>query len=536
MGFFTLLKFKMDLGSNSDGIREQAVKRMGVLREQGAFDSLVKVLRDASPVVRRAAVVALGQLADGRALEPLLAVLKTERSGIRKVIAQSLGQINNPGAAAPLAQLLKDKDSDTRTAAVASLVKLGAHSVEPLLNVLTEKEEYTRQAALRALGELKDARAQQALARMLNNHESDVHMVAAALSAMGWIPTDPSERIRFAFARGRFEETIADGKAAVAPLTEILRDKNAEYRKMAADVLGKIGDPTAGPALIPLLTDGHAEVREATALALGTMRATSAVAGLVAALRDDSSEMVAIACWALGQLGDASVVPPLAAIAVQGGDHRVRAAAIMALGQFDDPRTTEPLFIALRDKRYDVRKAAIDALVKIGNVILPSLESALTDSETHVRRAAVLAMRQLRDPESVWALMRSIHDEDPTVRRDVLGALGQLGDPQVIDGILGQLHDEDTEVRVAAAQALGEIGQARALAGLLPALKDSYITEAVLLALQRILEKDPHGILPEDLQNMLTLQPGSAADAAQKSNIAKINQLAQQELRQREAV
>jgi HEAT repeat protein len=75
------------------------------------------------------------------------------------------------------------------------------------------------------------------------------------------------------------------GTKAVPPLLAALQGEAREGRREAARALGKIRDPGAIEALLPLLQDPDEGVRNEALLALGRMGG-SAVKPLVAAMRE----------------------------------------------------------------------------------------------------------------------------------------------------------------------------------------------------------------------------------------------------------
>jgi hypothetical protein len=68
------------------------------------------------------------------------------------------------------------------------------------------------------------------------------------------------------------------------------------------------------------------------------------------------------------------------------------------------------LIQALGDDDWDVRRAAAEALVKIGTPAVPALIQALGDSDWDVRRAAAEALGAIGDPQAVPALIQTLRD------------------------------------------------------------------------------------------------------------------------------
>jgi HEAT repeat protein len=172
---------------------------------------------------------------------------------------------------------------------------------------------------------------------------------------------------------------------------------------------------------------------------------------------------------------------------------------------------------ALRDKEWFVRRAAAEALGKIGTPAVPALIGALGNEDVEVRWAAAEALRKIGTP-AVLALIGALRDdEDADVRQAAAWALGSIGDPQAVSALIEALRDEsnDKEVRRAAAWALGEIGDPQAVLDLNRALgdEDALVRQAAAEALGEI--GDPQAVL--DLNRALGDKDARVRRAAAKA-------------------
>jgi HEAT repeat protein len=91
-------------------------------------------------------------------------------------------------------------------------------------------------------------------------------------------------------------------KAAVPTLVQMLQDPAVGVRSSAADALGKIGDPEAGPALFERLAgaEQYKPVRQLLASALGAVGYRPAIPLLVQMLEEDDHILRGCAAWGLG--------------------------------------------------------------------------------------------------------------------------------------------------------------------------------------------------------------------------------------------
>ncbi len=118
-------------------------------------------------------------------------------------------------------------------------------------------------------------------------------------------------------------------------------------------------------ALIPLLRDPDANVRRLTAQALGRSADRQAVEPLLETLLDSSAAVRSAVIDALGSLGDRAAVPDLLSALFDESVY-VRFAAANALGQIGDPRAVIDLIHMLDNDDIPVAMIAAQSLYKIG--------------------------------------------------------------------------------------------------------------------------------------------------------------------------
>ena len=188
----------------------------------------------------------------------------------------------------------------------------------------------------------------------------------------------------------------------VSLLLELLRDKVPEMRRMAAESLGKIGDPRAADSILPLIYDPAAIVREASLLAMGRVQST-ATDGVVALLTR----------------------------ALEDPDESVRQAAVVAIGEIEpDSRLLEPVVGLLRSSDATIRRAAVRALLQVdSSQWISALVAAGRDSDAEVRQGIVAVVGEWGGSAvSPWLRERLAHDLSPGVRAEAAYRLGMLSD------------------------------------------------------------------------------------------------------------
>jgi len=202
----------------------------------------------------------------------------------------------------------------------------------------------------------------------------DVPGLVAALS-------DPSSEVRRLAAEALGK---AGNPAAALPLLKELDDKDVYARKAAAEALGLAlekapagtpGRTEAVDALIRLLGDPDYGVRYNSVEGLSRLRSQRAVPALAAALEKDTDENVrGHAAWALGQTGDRAAVEPLIAALRNGRADPWKVS--YALGELGGPEATDVLMTGLRKKKYEMVSGAAEFFAKRND---PELQTLLLE-------------------------------------------------------------------------------------------------------------------------------------------------------------
>lgn len=215
------------------------------------------------------------------------------------------------------------------------------------------------------------------------------------------------------------EVPVRSAERAVALLTPLLRDENAEIRRTAAESLGKIGDQAAVDSILPLVSDPFPAVRATAVQALGRMASPPSqevVDALTRALQDPIDSVKQAASMAIGDIEPVPNQLGLTVSLVSARDTQVRRAAVRALWQVDASPWLSLLVSALRDSDAEVRQSAVAVLGESGGTSMAiEIRNRLAeDSSPAVRaeaayqlgkvggRAARLALEEAvaKDPES----------------------------------------------------------------------------------------------------------------------------------------
>jgi HEAT repeat protein len=232
-------------------------------------------------------------------------------------------------------------------------------------------------------------------------------------------------------------------------------------RAFAAELLGRVGNAKAVPALLATIQatrSEDADVREIALRALSRIKDPRAVAPLAEALRKAEVWLAPRIADILARHGDV-VVEPMIAFLGEATRHPARAWAANILGELKSPRGFPVLVRALNDMDDEVRAKAAGALGRLGDrrAVTYLLDHLLTDPAPFVRARIAGALGQFNDPEVIDRLVRALGDPAWWVRMRSVEALEQIG-PVAESPLLLALDDPDPEIRIRAAVALERLG------------------------------------------------------------------------------
>jgi HEAT repeat protein len=157
--------------------------------------------------------------------------------------------------------------------------------------------------------------------------------------------------------------------------------------------------------------------------------------------------------------------------ALDDEDWGVREDAAVALGQFSDPRSVQPLIRALRDSDHAVRAAATSSLNALGQPAVLSLGFCLHDPNLQVQEAAASILANIADEQVYEPLLSALLNPNWIVRMSAAKGLTRLKDPRSIDTLILVLQDKVPAVREEACRAIQAIGEA-SIPPLLKGLQD----------------------------------------------------------------
>ena len=348
-----------------------------------------------------------------------------------------LSWVSGPEPQRALARMLGQ--ATVRAQVVEALVRHGSGVVDLLVDQLNADDLETRQAAAVALGRIGDRRATPALVAALDDRELTVAAASAlarvgdamAFDALIRFLGDPDSVVRHATIAALNSIGHSEMPRRVLAL---LDDGNPLVRESAVRIAGYFGYRECLAAMLDRCSDPTEAVRRAAVEQLPMFDDRRAADRLALALAADTPVVRAAAAMAMGRAdADVAVSPLLAALA--DPDPWVRHFAVRSLGAF--PRQDAAAAVRERldhDAAGQVRLAAIEVLGRLQPAgVLSMLEPFTMAVDADEARAAIRAIRHVRDSRADVLLERLLHVPDAWRRLEAAAAIGQRGGDIAVD-------------------------------------------------------------------------------------------------------
>jgi HEAT repeat protein len=212
---------------------------------------------------------------------------------------------------------------------------------------------------------------------------------------------------------------------AIEAFREYARNENPLVRAAAVEDLGNLDSDAIVELILSACTDTDERVIEAAGRGLGKMSSDAALAAMLEALDSGNSKARAAACFGFARVKRPypAAVPKLASF-LKGSDDDVRRAAVQALANMKDPSTAEGLIEALDDKIPALRVLAAQALGELRQEkSVPGLVAALNNEDWTLRKASAEALGKVRSRDSIEPLIARFETEQGIVVETIYKAL-----------------------------------------------------------------------------------------------------------------
>ena len=298
---------------------------------------------------------------------------------------------------------------------------------------------------------------------------------------------DGSGMIRVLVAEGMGKFPVGRHSAV---FRKALNDQAGLVQVTVLNILGRSGDVSAVPLIIPLLKDEQTIVKVAAAAALYQLgqheywqnveRAATVAEGyergaalrmlgdmgdprglplLTQGLRDTQPSIRAAAASSLGKLGLAEGIPPLIA-ALSEPVPAVRSVVAVTLGRLEAEQARSALTLALRDANKGVRAAAVAGLLQLHSpfrVVAGTVRELMEQHNPGLRSSVAKALGHGRARDVVAPLLILLEDPVSKPRISAVRSLGRVGGRKLIPHLTTLMRDANESVRATAAGALARI-------------------------------------------------------------------------------
>jgi HEAT repeat protein len=430
-----------------------------------SIDYLIEAYKNANPDVKKFIIDIIGSMADLKALPLLLKALEDKDENVRAAAVEHLGNIrNNASVVKALIAILKKADVWVAYPAAEALGRIGdAKAVSALISVLSQKA--LRKPVIWALGQIAEVSSLATVVYYLKDKSKTVR-------------EETIKAVERFFQKGISEETIIEnvkrayGNEIVQILLPHTQSDKKDVRTSAILLLGLLKDKTA---IAPLLEMSVEEDLQESIVKALVFIGKSMPESLVPFFDVSDSYQRRIVCEVVGRVNAAIFFKPLVAC-IKDEDGHVRAKAVIALSNLDNPKAVKYIRPLLLDEYEDVQESAIKGLARLKKWIdLEEIIMGLSDKNHAMRMNSAILLGFLREQGSVEALGVALKDSDARVRVAVAEALGVIGGPGAIEYLLLALSDEFSKVRRIAAIALGRMRVDEGVEPLILLLRDSDI-------------------------------------------------------------
>lgn len=528
--------------------------------KEHALPLLLSLVKENDPVLRRQVIEAMGEIHDVRVVPFLQPYINDGDPGVRIAALTALVRYDTPEVERSLMCALNHTDAQIRIDAAHALKRKGlspqqhgdqlrctisggnwdavkgfGSTIIPDLIRIVQSGDNEWMGALHALTEMGPVAARELEAilpslppsqqkevidifkksqeknhlrkeniRKLYHSEGDERRKAARyLQGIGWVPEKAEDYPMFFYLCDNWDELVRLKERALPLLLSLVKKDDSALRRQVIQVMGKIGDTTSVPVLLPYLNDGDAGVRVAALTALAGYNTPEVERSLVQALNNTDSQIridaahalkrkgwsprqngdqirfiIAGGNWdAIIQFGD-QVIPVLIQIVRSGGNEWV--GAVQALAELG-PAAAQELKGILPSLPHSRQQEIITLFKKSEEKrrLIRENTHKLYHSEGDEQRRAAICLKSLGwTPEKSedkpmffylcdnWdeiiklkeqalpLLLSLVKKDDSALRRQVIQVMGEIGDSRVVPVILPYLNDKDSNVRITALTAL----------------------------------------------------------------------------------
>lgn len=333
---------------------------------------------------------------------------------------------------------------------------------------------------------------------------------------------NPDAKVRLSAVRLLRESKYPEAAGPIAPLVNDPVDL-VQLEAIAAERSFYLARDIPGKKRVALLVEVRYPAQAEAAFHLGPLAVWAhpvppeLVRALLQAVNDDNQKVRVEAIYTLGTIARPPLADAAAAELVKALDHvdpAIRAAAADVAGRLRVTSAADALMTAVNDSKSEVRFAAMRGL---GAIRDERAVQALTEQLAFYGRgegawSALDALARIASPASVPLFKARLADKDPFIRRAAAEGLGRTGDTSEIPALqIAAGNDTSPVARAAMAFALQRLGQ-----HYIPRLVEFFTSPAMAAQVGDYLVELGPGIVPLLLPHLH--DPGTAI----RSGVAQV--------------
>ena len=279
--------------------------------------------------------------------------------------------------------------------AEVEMMKLGHEALPVVIEAMQDENRVVRTMAVRVCRTFRDPVAIQSLAECMCDEGGDFVLQHLCLVSL-----------------------VEIGPEAYGSLCEAARKANPDVRWMVPKTVAQTWGAKAVPQLIGFLDDSDLYIRWSAASELARFKDKRATESLIRHLSDSDAMVAKSSAIALGDIGDPKAIPALLKTFKDTHvENRVRIPAAGALARMGRDDGLNYLLVMIKSPQILERAEAAGELGtnRIKGTFEPLLP-LLGDSDTTVRRSALWALGEVRDPIAIPAIRKFLNDPDSDIR------------------------------------------------------------------------------------------------------------------------
>lgn len=465
--------------SDEEWVQFSVIEALLKIRDESSINALIRAMPQASDLVASMIVDALGEMGNLKSIPLLLKRLddspRALRNKIVKAVVQVMGgrilnllpTLEQANFKDYLLSALDDEDEEIQDAALSGLAALRTHEATVPILKMAAKLDPDVEAHQDRLEIIADALAEIGFTEPFRQilRESEPAAMALTVKTLRRLPGEDSSRLLMEpFWRHdrNVQRDLVDALSVVAGdeaetfFMDLLdRHNDGHVLKQAMRFLSREADqgeskPELANKLFAFLDHPYPDVRSAALDACIRLGEKSLVEKFSQMFTSPAADKRAMAILGLGNLGCATHLDVIRA-ALEDESTAVRKAALEAGIKLCG--LTEEIFEMishrLQDEDRDVRLTLVTLLGECACSLVnvaPILKSALGDSDDWVRIRAIEALGRLGISDAVQDLASLLQINNPLVSIKVIETLGVIGGQSAFQVLLGMLNTDDPEL------------------------------------------------------------------------------------------